>query len=125
VSLDRILKILEGFGVSKADAEVYIYLAKRAPTRSADLAVAFGKTQQQICPVLSRLDKKGIVKQTKSRQILFSALTFEELLERYVRFNIEQAKSIEETKEQLLIDQKERARLHGRQYSERNHPRGP
>jgi sugar-specific transcriptional regulator TrmB len=120
-----VLKILEGFGVSKADAEVYIYLAKRTPTRSADLAYAFGKTQQQIYQILCRLDKKGVVKQTRSRQMLFSALTFEELLERYVRFNIEQAKSIEETKEQLLIDKKERARLHGRQYSERNYPKGP
>ncbi len=108
MSLDRVLKILEGFGVSKADADVYVYLAKRGPTRSLDLAVDFGKTQPQIYPILRRLNKKGVVTHSKSRQVLFSALAFEELLERYVKLNMEQAKIIEETKEQLLTSLKNR-----------------
>ncbi len=95
------LKILEGFGVSKADAEVYVHLAKRGPTRSVDLALDFRKTQPQIYSILRRLNKKGVVTHSKSRQVLFSALAFEELLERYVRLNMEQAKIIEDTKEQL------------------------
>jgi sugar-specific transcriptional regulator TrmB len=93
-----VLRILEGFGVSNTDAEVYVYLAKRGPTRSVDLAVDFGKTQQQIYPILRRLNKKGIVKNSRSHQMLFSALAFEELLERYVKLNMEQAKIIEEVK---------------------------
>ena len=100
------LKILEGFGVSKADAEVYVYLARRGPTRSVDLAVDFGKTQLQIYPVLRRLNKKGVITLSKSRQVMFSALAFEELLERYVKLNMEQAKIIEETKEQLITNLK-------------------
>jgi sugar-specific transcriptional regulator TrmB len=93
-----VLRILQGFGVNKTDAEVYVYLAKRGPTRSVDLAVDFGKTQQQISPILRRLNKKGIVKNSRSHQMLFSALAFEELLERYVKLNMEQAKIIEEAK---------------------------
>jgi sugar-specific transcriptional regulator TrmB len=93
-----VLRILQGFGINKTDAEVYVYLAKRGPTRSVDLAVDFGKTQQQIYPILRRLNKKGIVKNSRSRQMLFSALAFEGLLERYVKLNMEQAKIIEEAK---------------------------
>lgn len=92
------LRILQGFGINKTDAEVYVYLAKRGPTRSVDLAVDFGKTQQQIYPILRRLNKKGIVKNSRNRQMLFSALAFEELLERYVKLNMEQAKIIKEAK---------------------------
>jgi hypothetical protein len=40
--------------------------------------------------------------------VLFSALAFEELLERYVKLNMEQAKIIEDTKEQLLTSSKDR-----------------
>jgi sugar-specific transcriptional regulator TrmB len=108
VSQERVLRILQGFGISKADAEVYVYLAKRGPTRSTDLAVDFGKTQPQIYPILRRLHKRGIVTHSKSRQVLFSALAFEELLERYVKLNMEQARIIEETKEQLLTSSKDR-----------------
>ena len=110
MSLDRVLRILEGFGISKADAEVYVYLAKRGPTRSVDLAVDFGKTQQQIYPILRRLNKKGVVKNSKSRQMLVSALAFEELLERYVKLNMEQAKIIEEAKRTATRQLKKRDR---------------
>ena len=108
MSLDRVLRILEGFAVSKADAEVYVFLAKRGPTRSKDLAFNIGKTQPQIYPILHRLNKKGLITHSKCRPALFSALEFEELLERYVKLNMEQAKIIEETKEQLLSSLKNR-----------------
>ncbi len=108
MSLNRVLKILEGFGVSKADAEVYVYLARMGPTRSKDLAVNIGKTQPQIYPILRRLNKKGMITNDKCRPTLFSALEFEEILERYVKLNMEQAKIIEETKEQLLSNLKKR-----------------
>ncbi len=96
------LRILEGVGVSKAEAEVYVYLAKWGPTRSLDLAVNIGKTQPQINSILRRLNKKGVVKYSKRRSRLFSALDFEEVIERYVKLNIEQAMVIEEVKEKLL-----------------------
>jgi sugar-specific transcriptional regulator TrmB len=114
VSLDRVSKILEGFGFSKADVEVYIYLAKRPPTSKADLAVAFGKTQHQIHQTLRRLSVDGVVKHSKNRQMLFSALPFEELIERYVKFNMEQAKIIEEAKEYLLKNGKNRITRYGK-----------
>jgi sugar-specific transcriptional regulator TrmB len=104
-----VLSILQGFGISKVDAEVYVYLAKRGPTRSGDLAFDFGKTQPQVYPILRRLNKKGVIKQSKNRQMLFSAVGFEELLERYVKLNMEQAKMIEDAKEQLLTILKNRS----------------
>jgi sugar-specific transcriptional regulator TrmB len=33
LSLERIVKLLDNFGFSKDDAEVYIYLAKKGPRR--------------------------------------------------------------------------------------------
>ncbi len=40
LGLERMIKILEGFGFSRADAEVYIYLAKKGPRREIDLSKA-------------------------------------------------------------------------------------
>lgn len=101
MSLERVSKILEGLGLSRADAEVYIYLAKAGPTKAIDLTADLGMVKQHLYPVLRRLEKKDVVTRSTDHPALFAALAFEALLDRYVKLNEEQAHVIRETKKEL------------------------
>jgi sugar-specific transcriptional regulator TrmB len=102
MSLERVLRLLEGFGFSRVDAEVYIYLAKKGPKREQDLANALKMAEQKLCASLKNLQSRGIVTATIEQSALFSAVAFERVLDFIVEANIEQAVAIKEAKEELL-----------------------
>lgn len=102
MSLERVLKILENFGLARSDAEVYIYLAKKGPKREEDLSSAFKMTEQELYSALKNLQNKGIVTATVEQSALFSAIAFEKVLAIFVKANIEQACAVQEIKEELL-----------------------
>jgi len=102
VSLERVLKTLEGFGLSRIDAEVYVYLAKKGPKKGRELANALQVTKQQLYPSLKNLKNRGIVTASLERPALFSAVAFEQVLELLIEIKVEQAKVIKETKKELL-----------------------
>ena len=102
MSLERVLKTLEGFGLSRIDAEVYVYLAKKGPKKGRELANALQVTKQQLYPSLKNLKNKGIVTANLERPALFSAVDFEKVLELLIEIKVEQAKVIKETKKELL-----------------------
>ena len=102
MSKERVLKTLEGLGLSRADAEVYVYLAKKGPRKGRRLANDLQITKQQLYPSLRNLEKKGIVTVSLDRPALFSAVAFEKVLELLIEIKVEQAKAIKETKKKLL-----------------------
>ena len=102
MSLERVLKTLEGFGLSRTDAEVYVYLAKKGSKKGRELANALQITKQQLYPSLKNLKNKGIVTVSCERPALFSAVAFEKVMELLITVKMEQAKAFEETKKQLM-----------------------
>ena len=102
MSLERVLKTLEGFGLSRMDAKVYVYLAKKGPKKGRELANALQVTKQQLYPSLKNLKNKGVVTASLERPALFSAVAFEKVVELLIKIKVEQAKAIKETKEELL-----------------------
>jgi sugar-specific transcriptional regulator TrmB len=102
LSFERAIKILEGFSFSRKDAEVYIYLAKTGPSKGRDLIIGLRMVKQQLYPILKQLQKKGVVTSSQKRPAIFAALAFEELINLYVKLDVEKAKIIRETKEELL-----------------------
>jgi sugar-specific transcriptional regulator TrmB len=102
LSLERVLKTLEGFGLSRIDAEVYVYLAKKGPKKAVELTNALQIAKQQLYPSLKSLKSKGIVTVSLERPALFSAVAFEKVLELLIQIKVEQAKAIKETKKELL-----------------------
>ena len=102
MSLERVLKTLEGFGLSRMDAKVYVYLAKKGPKKGRELANALQVTKQQLYPSLKNLKNKGVVTASLERPALFSAVAFEKVVELLIKIKVEQAKAIEETREELL-----------------------
>ena len=99
MSLERVIKALIGLGLSRSDAEVYVYLAKKGPQEVMDLAKALNYVNKKINASLKNLQTKGLV--SKDRTI-FSALRFEEALDLLIKMEKEQAQELHESKEELL-----------------------
>lgn len=99
MSLERVIKALIGLGLTRVDAEVYVYIAKKGPQTGVDLAKALNINKQKMYTSLRNLQTKGLV--TKDRTI-FSALPFEEALDLLIKMEKEQAQIMQESKEELL-----------------------
>ena len=102
LSLERVLKTLEGFGLSRVDAKMYVYLAKMGPQNASELAEALKITKQQLHPSIKNLRDKGIVAASSGQPPLLCAVAFEKALEILIKVKVEQAKAIKETKKELL-----------------------
>ena len=103
LSLERVLRTLEGFGLTRVDAEVYVYLAKKGSQKGTDIADALKIRKQQLYSILKSLQDKGVVTASLEHPALFSAVAFEKALDLLLEANMEQAKAIKETKEELLL----------------------
>ena len=90
------------FGFSKADAEVYIYLAKKGPRREINLSKALKLTDKKLYSILKNLQNKGLVTVTVEQSELFLALPFEIVLDQLIKSHIQRASAITENKEQFL-----------------------
>ena len=99
MSLEVIIKALIDLGLSRSDAELYVYLAKKGPQKAVDLAKALNINKPKIYASLRNLQTKGLV--TKVHTI-FSALTFEEALNLLINMKKDQAQTIHEDKKELL-----------------------
>jgi sugar-specific transcriptional regulator TrmB len=97
-----VLRALEGFGLKRVDAEVFVYLAKKGPQKGIDIADGLKIRKQHLYSILKNLQSKGVVTASPERPALFSAVAFEKALDLLVEANMEQAKAIKETKEELL-----------------------
>jgi sugar-specific transcriptional regulator TrmB len=103
MSLERVIKALIDLGLSRSDAEVYVYLAKKGPNKVVALARALNYNRKKIHASLKTLQTKGLV--TKDRTI-FSALPFEEALDLLIKMEKEQAQELHESKKELLASWK-------------------
>lgn len=96
------LKTLESLGLKHADAEVYVYLALNCPQKARDLAEALETYKRQLYRSLRKLQRKGMVTASQEHPALFSAVSFDKILDQLIETNREEAQRIEEDKEQIL-----------------------
>jgi sugar-specific transcriptional regulator TrmB len=99
-----VLRTLAGFGLSRADAEVYVYLAKQGPQKGSAIADALKIRRRQLHSILKALQERGVVSASSERPALFSAVAFEEALNLLVEADLEQAKAINDVREALLSE---------------------
>ena len=99
MSLERVIKALIGLGLTRLDAEVYVYLAKKGPQKVMDLVKALNFSRKKIYDSLKNLKTKGLV--TKDRT-MFSALSLEEALDLLIERKKKLANHIQESKKELL-----------------------
>jgi sugar-specific transcriptional regulator TrmB len=102
LSLERVLKLLENFGLTRSDAKTYIYLAKNGPKNEENIAVAMKLTKNQISPILKNLLKRGLISSNSEYKEVFSALMFEQLLNKIIRLKDKELQTTETTRKELL-----------------------
>lgn len=99
MSLERVITAIIGLGLSRVDAEIYVYLAKKGPNKVVTLARDMNISKHKIYTSLRTLQTKGLV--SKDRY-MFSALPFEEALELLIKMEKEQAEAMHEIKDNRL-----------------------
>jgi sugar-specific transcriptional regulator TrmB len=102
LSLKRLLATLKGFGLKRSDAKIYVYLAKKGPSRARDICTKLKLTKQQLYPCLENLQKKGMVYATLEHPALFYALPFERVLDMFVDMRIDEAEEVQKHKTEIL-----------------------
>jgi sugar-specific transcriptional regulator TrmB len=107
MSLDRILMLLQDLGLSKDEAEVYVYLAKKGPQTIKTIEESLKKNPEEIMKALKGLEDKQITIKKSKRSIFFLAIPFEKLLTNYAKIRFNQAKRIEQTRLSFLADWKD------------------
>jgi sugar-specific transcriptional regulator TrmB len=96
------LKTLESLGLKRLDAEVYVYLAQNNPQKAKDLAEGLETYKRRLYRSLESLRRQGMVSASEERPALFSAVSFDKVLDQFIKTNREEAQHIEENKEQIL-----------------------
>lgn len=107
MSLERILRLLQDLGLSKDEAAVYVYLAKKGPQTIKTLEESLKKNKNEIMKTLKGLEEKQITTRKSKRSTFFLAIPFEKLLTNYAKIRFNQAKKIELTRLSFLADWKD------------------
>ena len=102
MSLNRITKLLKDLGFSNLDTKIYIYVAKLGPLSNKEIANRLEIELEQVIPILEELVKKGVITPTLKNQLVYSALSFEDLLDELIKSEITQTQEIKNNRQQLI-----------------------
>jgi len=99
-------KFLRDFGLTKKEAEVYIFLAKRGALRSGEIVRGLKTHKGEVYRVLKSLQTKGLVESTIEFPTRFTAVPFETALDSFIKVKKEEVISVEKARQELLKDWK-------------------
>jgi sugar-specific transcriptional regulator TrmB len=89
-------------GFSERDAEVYVFLATEGPQKRRSIAEALNLYKQQLYRSLKSLQSRGMINATLEHPALFSAVPLEKVLDMFIKAKTEQARALQESREELL-----------------------
>jgi sugar-specific transcriptional regulator TrmB len=96
------LKTLVNLGLKQKDAQVYAYLAINGPKRVTDIAKALNTYKLQVYRSLRELQTKEVVNATSNLPAEFYAVSFEKVLDLFMKSATEQAKAFQASRKELL-----------------------
>ena len=102
MSKERIIKALKWLGLSNIDVQVYIFLANSGPHTQERIVESLKTKKRMIQYSLKNLQDIEIVKHTNEFPEHYSAMTFKEVLDLFIEVKKEQAKTMKESREELL-----------------------
>ena len=106
MSQEKVFEALEGLGLEKLDAQVYVFLGKRGPQKAKDIIKALKISRQHVYPVLKTLQNRGLVNATLEHPARFSAMPFEKALDLFVKAKMEEAQQLQRGKAEILSNWK-------------------
>ena len=102
MSEDSVKKVLQDFGLTQKETEIYIFLAKHRALKGGEIS-RFTKTHRGlIYRILGSLQSKGLVESTLESPTRFQVVPFESILDQSIKKKREEASLIEATKKELL-----------------------
>lgn len=104
MSEETIKEVLNEFGLTEREAEVYIFLAKHGVQKGGAISKQTKMPKALVYRILKSLERKGVVESTLEFPARFTAVPFEAVLELNIRTKRDEAASIEERKNSLLED---------------------
>jgi len=96
--------VLGKLGLSQTDAKVYIYLASNGPNKARAIVDYLNINRGQVYKSLKRLQNKGATKSSDEIPTEFSAVPFEDVLDMLMKLKKEQARILEDSKEELVSE---------------------
>jgi sugar-specific transcriptional regulator TrmB len=101
LSLERILKAIMSIDLSETDAQVYVFLALNGPHKAKEITKKMNLYKEQLYRSLNNLKDKAIVEATVDYPAVFSAVSFELVLDLLLNAKKEQINSLKASKELL------------------------
>ena len=93
---------LKGLGLTERESEVYIGLSKRKIMKAGDLSRQVGLHKAQVYHILKSLQDKGLVDSTLEVPARFTAVPLEKVLSLSIKAKIEDAKYLENSRDEVL-----------------------
>jgi sugar-specific transcriptional regulator TrmB len=103
LSHEQVFQIFKSFGLSQADAQVYVFLAKEGVMNGKELSEGLGQNRNRIYRALKRLREKGIVEEKVSGSTRLSAVPFNKLIELYLESKKKEMECIRKTSSGLYF----------------------
>jgi sugar-specific transcriptional regulator TrmB len=97
-------KALHSFGLTKKEAQIYIFLAKHGLQKGVQIAAKTRTSKAVTYRTLQTLQKKGFVETTLESPVRFKAVPFKNILDSEIKAKHEEALEIENLKDTLLSD---------------------
>jgi sugar-specific transcriptional regulator TrmB len=111
LSLNRITKLLKALGFSSLEAKVYIYVAKIGPLSNEEIASQLDIKLMDLSQILEGLVRRGVITPIIKNELSYTALPFEELLENFIRAEIDQTEEVTKNHQELILTWKNLTRI--------------
>ncbi len=95
-------KVLEKFGLTEKEAEVYVFLAKKGVLKGGEVGKGLRMHKAQAYRTLRNLQSKGMVEATVESPTRFAAEPLGKVIDSIIRAKREEASYLENDKEELL-----------------------
>jgi HTH-type transcriptional regulator, sugar sensing transcriptional regulator len=99
---DQVLKMLQDLGLTRLDSQIYIYLSKKGSQKGAEISKGIKVQKQPLYRCLKHLQTTGIVTATLEHPAKFNAVSFDKVVDIFVKVKMAEAQSIQENKKDLL-----------------------
>jgi HTH-type transcriptional regulator, sugar sensing transcriptional regulator len=99
---DQVLKTLQDLGLTRLDSQIYIYLSKKGSQKGAEISKGLKVQKQPLYRCLKHLQSRGIVTATLEHPAKFSAVSFDKVVDIFVKVKMAEAQRIQENKKDLL-----------------------
>ena len=102
MSKERVFKALQGLGLSIIDSQIYIFLARNGPHEMREIELELNLDEERVHGSLKDLQGITIVKASIKYPLEFMAVSFEEVIDLFIEVKKEQAKTMQQSREELL-----------------------